>query len=392
MPNKLSTPSINVLGSETARGVILQLLYLEAEISRAHLSRVTGFSKQTVSTVMANLEANRLVEAVGSTHGQIGRRAITYQLNPTACFAVGIDLGGTNLRAGLIDFSGRVRAEISISSPQSDLNELIKSVKATLEKFYQESGIPESGISQVVIGVPGVVHPRTGVVSSSPNLPYLNGVALQTIFSDEINQPVLVDNDVNIASLGEREAIEIDDFVFLALGTGVGMALVLDGYLRRGFNGNAGEISDLPLVTEINTSGEFVNFQDLVSGRALESAYLSQTAMQKGVIEIFELAKSGDSAAIKLIDDFIFNLAVGIKAISTIIDPAEIVLGGGIGARADVRKMTNDQLVNLMPNPPTIRTSALGTRAGLVGAMSLALSELRKRTVIGMQPGMTPPS
>jgi predicted NBD/HSP70 family sugar kinase len=389
MSNKLATTAIAAFGSETARGVILQLLYLEPEISRAYLSRSSGFSKQTVSTVMANLGAERLVEVVGSTHGHIGRRAITYQLTPNACFGVGIDLGGTNLRAGLIDFAGKVRAEISISSPQSDLRELIKSVKTTIKKLCKESSILESGISQVVIGVPGVVHPGTGVITNSPNLPYLNGIALQTTLSDEINQPVLVYNDVNIASLGERETIDTDDFVFLALGTGVGMGVVLNGELRRGFNGNAGEIGDLPLIIKIGTSGESVRFEDLVSGRAIESTYLTQTGIQKSMIEIIELAKSGESATTKLFNDFAFNLAVGIKAISTILDPAEFILGGGIGAREDVRKMATDELATLMTNPPTIRTSVLGTRAGLVGATSMALGEMRTRAVIGIRTGTT---
>ena len=273
MPNKLPTSAILLPGSETARGAILQLLYSEKEISRAYLSRTTGFSKQTVSTVIANLAADRLVEIVGSTHGQIGRRAITYQITPNACFGIGIDLGGTNLRAGLIDFAGVSRAEISILSPNSDLNALIKIVKSTLKKFCKEIGILESGISQVVIGVPGVVHPGTGVITNSPNLPYLHGIALQTFLAAEINHPVLVYNDVNIASLGERETINTNDFVFLALGTGVGMGVVLNGELRSGFNGHAGEIGDLPLVSKIDSRGEIVRFDDLVSGRARDSGY-----------------------------------------------------------------------------------------------------------------------
>ena len=128
----------------------------------------------------------------------------------------------------------------------------------------------------------------------------------------------------------------------------------------------------------------------MVNGRALESSYHSQRGTYKSTIEILDLAKFGDRVAIKLINEFIFNLAVGIKAITTILDPAEFVLGGGIGAREDVRKMATDQLANLMIDPPILRTSALGTRAGLVGAMSLALSEIRTRAVTGMQSGATP--
>ena len=100
------------------------------------------------------------------------------------------------------------------------------------------------------------------------------------------------------------------------------------------------------------------------------------------MLEIFELAEKGDSTAKTLIADLTRNLAIGIKSICAILDPGEIVLGGGIGARADVCQRVKENLEVIFDHPPLIRVSALGPRAGLVGAMSLALSQMRGRALL----------
>jgi predicted transcriptional regulator len=109
MTNKVGlAPRISSLGADSSRGAVLQLLFSNSDVSRAHISRVSGLSKQTISSVMAELKSAHLVEQTGNTEGGVGRRAQTYRLSPYAGFAVGIDLGGTNFRSGLVDFSGNV--------------------------------------------------------------------------------------------------------------------------------------------------------------------------------------------------------------------------------------------------------------------------------------------
>ena len=339
MTNKLGLAQrLNYQGSDSSRGAVLQLLFSNKDLSRAHISRVSGLSKQTISSVMADLENAHLVEETGITEGGIGRRAQTYRLSPRAGFAVGIDLGGTNFRSGLVDFSGNVLGEF---------------------------------------GIPGAVNPATGVISNATNLEYLDNLVLSYLIQARFNVSTLVENDVNVAALGELEKSKTEDFGFIAIGTGVGMGLILDGELRRGFNGGAGEIGYLPLGENVSQLSKEGHFEELIGGHAVESKYLKQVKSKKTLIEIFESAAKGDSISEKIVDELGSNIALGIRAICSVLDLGEIILGGGIGSREDLYAKIVEELRKTMQNPPSVKISTLGARAGLVGAMSYALSEMR---------------
>ncbi len=378
MTNKLGLAQrLNYQGSDSSRGAVLQLLFSNKDLSRAHISRVSGLSKQTISSVMADLENAHLVEETGITEGGIGRRAQTYRLSPRAGFAVGIDLGGTNFRSGLVDFSGNVLGELSIETPHSSVDELLQIMSKTISQLFKNANVPVSELAQIVIGIPGAVNPATGVISNAPNLEYLDNLVLSNLIQARFNVSTLVENDVNVAALGELEKSKTEDFGFIAIGTGVGMGLILDGELRRGFNGGAGEIGYLPLGENVNQLSKEGHFEELIGGHAVESKYLKQVKSKKTLIEIFESAAKGDSISEKIVDELGSNIALGIRAICSVLDLGEIILGGGIGSREDLYVKIVEELRKTMQNPPSVNISTLGARAGLVGAMSYALSEMR---------------
>jgi len=365
-----------------SRGAILQLLFSNHEVSRAHMSRVSGLSKQTVSTVIADLESLHLVEAVGVTEGGIGRRALTYRLSPKAGYSVGIDLGGTNFRAGVVDFSGEVLSELTLVTPHASVDELLEIMVSAIDQLTLKHGMPKSQLSQIVIGIPGAVNPITGVISSAPNVAYLNGLNLGRLISKKLKVSVLIENDVNIAALGELEQSTSNDFGFLAIGTGVGMGLILDGELRRGFSGGAGEVGYLPLGHKALEPSVEGHFEKMVGGFAGEIKYHELSGSKVSLEEIFDLSNHGDQIAKKIIEDLAIYIALGIKTVCSILDLEEIVLGGGIGSRPDLEKQILCNLQRLMPTPPKVRISNLGSRAGLIGAMSCALSEMRSRVLV----------
>ena len=378
MTNKLGLAQrLNYQGSDSSRGAVLQLLFSNKDLSRAHISRVSGLSKQTISSVIADLENAHLVEETGITEGGIGRRAQTYRLSPRAGFAVGIDLGGTNFRSGLVDFSGNVLGELSIETPHSSVDELLQIMSKTISQLFKNANVPVSELAQIVIGIPGAVNPATGVISNAPNLEYLDNLVLRNLIQARFNVSTLVENDVNVAALGELEKSKTEDFGFIAIGTGVGMGLILDGELRRGFNGGAGEIGYLPLGENVNQLSKEGHFEELIGGHAVESKYLKQVKSKKTLIEIFESAAKGDSISEKIVDELGSNIALGIRAICSVLDLGEIILGGGIGSREDLYAKIVEELRKTMQNPPSVIISTLGARAGLVGAMSYALSEMR---------------
>lgn len=326
---------------------------------------------------MADLENAHLVEETGVTEGGVGRRAQTYRLSPRAGFAVGIDLGGTNFRSGLVDFSGNVLAELSIESPHSSVEELLEIMSKTFSQLFEKAKVPISQFAQIVIGIPGAVNPATGVISNAPNLEYLDNLILRNLIQTKFDVPTLVENDVNIAALGELEKSKTEDFGFIAIGTGVGMGLILDGELRRGFNGGAGEIGYLPLGENLDQPSKEGHFEELIGGHAVEQKYEKQVKNKKTLIEIFESASNGDPIAEKIVNQLGINIALGIQAICSVLDLGEIILGGGIGSREDLYVKIVNELEKIMHNPPNVRISTLGARAGLVGAMSYALSEMR---------------
>jgi predicted NBD/HSP70 family sugar kinase len=378
MTNKLGLAQrLSHQGSDSSRGAVLQLLFSNKDLSRAHISRVSGLSKQTISSVMADLENAHLVEETGITEGGIGRRAQTYRLSPRAGFAVGIDLGGTNFRSGLVDFSGNVLGELSVETPHSSVDELLQIMSKTITQLFKNANVPVSELAQIVIGIPGAVNPATGVISNAPNLEYLDNLVLSNLIQAKFDVPTLVENDVNVAALGELEKSKTEDFGFIAIGTGVGMGLILDGELRRGFNGGAGEIGYLPLGENVNQLSKEGHFEELIGGHAVESKYLKQVKSKKTLIEIFESASKGDLISKKIVDELGSNIALGIRAICSVLDLGEIILGGGIGSREDLYSKIVEELQRTMQNPPSVKISTLGARAGLVGAMSYALSEMR---------------
>ena len=378
MTNKLGlAPRLNYQGADSSRGAVLQLLFSHKDLSRAHISRVSGLSKQTISSVIVDLENAHLVEETGVTEGGVGRRAQTYRLSPQAGFAVGIDLGGTNFRSGLVDFSGNVLAELSIESPHSSVDELLEIMSKTISQLFEKAKVPMTQFAQIVIGIPGAVNPVTGVISNAPNLEYLENLILRNLIQTQFHVSTLVENDVNIAALGELEKSKTKDFGFIAIGTGVGMGLILDGELRRGFNGSAGEIGYLSLGENLDQPSKEGHFEELIGGHAVEQKYEKRVKNKKTLIEIFESASNGNSIAEKIVDQLGSNIALGIQTICSILDLGEIILGGGIGSREDLHVKIVNELEKIMHNPPNVLISTLGARAGLVGAMSYALSEMR---------------
>jgi predicted NBD/HSP70 family sugar kinase len=326
---------------------------------------------------MADLESAHLVEETGITEGGIGRRAQTYRLSPRAGFAIGIDLGGTNFRSGLVDFSGNVLAELSIETPHSSVDELLEIMSKTISQLFEKANVSVNELAQIVIGIPGAVNPITGMISNSPNLEYLNNLILSNLIQAKFNVSTLVENDVNVAALGELENSKTEDFGFIAIGTGVGMGLILEGELRRGFNGGAGEIGYLPLGVNVDELSKEGHFEKLVGGFAVEQKYEKQVMNKKTLIEIFDSASKGDVIAEKIVNELGDNIALGIRAICSVLDLGEIILGGGIGSREDLYTKIVEKLNKSMKKPPNVKISTLGARAGLIGAMSYALSEMR---------------
>ena len=172
-------------------------------------------------------------------------------------YAIGIDLGGTNLRAAAIDKSGKLLDKISGATKYEEGREAVLSdIVAAISKLRETHGA--AGLSGIGVGVPGFIRMKEGLITNSNNLPYLENVPVRDVLSAKLQTRVILENDANAAALGEQwvgAGRGVDDLVLLTLGTGVGGGIISGGRILRGYVGMAGEIGHISVVPNGNPCG-----------------------------------------------------------------------------------------------------------------------------------------
>ncbi|QOC92156.1 ROK family protein [Micromonospora craniellae] len=298
----------------------------------------------------------------------------------------GVDLGGTKLRAALADLTGHIVAEdVLATDPRGGLA-VAAQIDTLLRDLAVRGGIDWSQVHASAVGLPGAPHPQTGAVDLSPNVSELGALDVRAELTRLLGHPVLLDNDVNVAAVGEwwlGSGRTHRDFVFVAIGTGVGMGIVLDGELVRGARGAAGEISYLPLGTDPFDPANQVRgaLEEAVAGAALAARYRAASGRQASVPDVFDRAAAGDAGARSAIDEEARFIALAVVAVTAVLDPEAVVLGGGIGSRTELVEPVRRWVAALSAHTPVIKTSQLGDRAGLLGAVAIA------RQAAGAYPG-----
>lgn len=354
-------------------------------ISRAGISRATGLSKQTTSEIVRLLEETGWVEESGVTKGKVGRAAILYQVVPGAAYIIGVDLGGTKLRAALADMTGHLVVEEGVDTDRRGGLHVTAQIKALCARLIRRAGAHRDRVHLAVVGMPGVVNPTTGFVEFAPNIPGFDRIRVRETLSSEMGVEVHVENDVNLAVLGERwrgAGQGVDDLVFIALGTGLGQGIVLGGKLLHGATNAAGEIGYLPLICDPFTEQARTvgAFESAVGSRAILQMYEQKGKTCESVRALFERAGSGDTSAIQVLDELASRLALGVAATCALIDPAKVIFGGSVGGRADLVERIRHRLPDCMRKPPPVEASGLDSRAGVVGALARGLEELHEHT------------
>ena len=229
---------------------LLEYLRGHGPTSRAQLARATGLSKPTVSQALAGLEDARLVRAVGqSISSKGGRVAILYEPNPDAGYVVGVDVGRGWVRAAIANLAGRIIARNDKPNDAQSASALVALISHLARDVVAQAGMSWSQVVHAVIGTPGVFDEQSKRVLFSSNLPEWGRHGLVTELQVAFGLSLSVENDANLAALGERSygwGSSASTFVYIWIGTGVGMGIVINGALYRGARGAAGEIGFLP--------------------------------------------------------------------------------------------------------------------------------------------------
>lgn len=372
---------------------ILELLRDRGPLSRADIARQLGLNPASVTRIVDELRAKGLVlERIPKDPPRrgVGRPPSAIAFNAQARLVAGVDLGGTFARTALLDLGGSfLRRASARSEPGPNgfvaLRQLLEELLASADPRGPQPGA-------IVIGVPGVVRPAQGMVVSAPALGWRH-FPLKRRLEAHFGLPVIVENDVNLHALGEQWKGAGQGSAHLAcvfVGTGIGAGIIVNGELYRGATCCAGEIGYF--VPDVAYLGQafrgFGCLEQLAAGFGLarrgrqavlcgDGAGIRARAGSPENLEAMHVlgaARDGDPTARRLVEEAERFLALALVNLTCVLNPEVIVLGGGI-VEAGVLDLARIEawVGQAVPVPPRIVVSALGSDAGLLGAVALAL-------------------
>jgi glucokinase len=309
---------------------------------------------------------------------------------------IGCDLGGTNLRAGVVDIqTGLITNLTSIPTQAREGHDaVVARIVKLIEDVIQESGIPKTKFDGIGIGVPGVLNPTDGMVLFLPNLhDGWKNVPLSDMVGSSIGLPVYLINDVRAITLGEWKygaGMGANSMVCFAIGTGIGGGVVVNNRLVMGFNGTAGELGHMMIepdgpqcgcgnhgCLEAYASGPAIaamGIKAVIQGRTTRIGEMVGYDVNKITPQVIaEAAHKGDPIA-KDIYEYVGKL-IGVAAanISVAIGPERIVIGGGVSSAGDllldpIRRAIQDRIYVMPKERITVEAAKLGDQAGILGS------------------------
>ena len=306
-------------------------------------------------------------------------------------FGVAVDMGASHIRFVLANEEAEVLGEIrdrvlSQNGPQGILHQIRDGIERLLAPLPNREGF-----RGIAIGVPSAVQPKSGQIIDANNVPGWREVDLGQDLEAYFAAPVYLDNDANMAAIGEHwrgTAKDLDNFVFVAVGTGLGSGLFMNGRICRGRLGAAGEIFRMNLdwsrwEEDFPDTGYFERYVSgmglAMEGRAVlaggNGTRATSLADERDARFVFEAMERGDAQAERLADRCFTILGVGVANLISVLDPELIVFNGGLVRGAPEKMLaTVDRVVRkIHPNPPPIKMSSLGDRAQIWGALCTLL-------------------
>ncbi|WP_223268512.1 ROK family transcriptional regulator [Streptosporangium nondiastaticum] len=368
----------------------LDLLITHGPLTRTRLGELTGLSKPTASQLLTRLEAAGLVRRTGSVTGRPGPSAQLYEIDPGIAHVAALAVDPEGITAQVADIAGTVTGEHRVRPEEG--RGTAELVALAVDGALAAAGLDRTALHHTVIGTPGALDPRTGVLRYAPHLPGWQSRTLRGEITAALGTPVVIENDVNLAAVAEQHAGAAQgcgDYVLVWADEGVGAAVVLGGRLLRGATGGAGEIGYMPLPgAPLARGGDDATagpdggggFQMLVSSSAVvalaRSHGIAAGTAPEALARAAELPGAGDDVFAELGR----RLAVGLASVVAVVDPALVVLSGAVcragGER--LRAMTEAELTGLALPRPELRLSAVEGRPILTGALRTALAAARE--------------
>jgi len=304
-----------------------------------------------------------------------------------AGFVVGADIGGSNVRVAAADLFGEPICDLRRATAKDSGRAVGVQILEMVTEVIDRAGAGHGRPLSLAISSPGIVDQASGRVTSlAYNVAPEGGFDPLEVIRDRFDLPVLVENNVNLAAVGEKWfglARGVSTMVFIAIGAGIGMGIIIEDELVRGAHGAAGEIGYLPLVGDPFNPRHRLHggLEDEIGAAGIVSAYNERRDTEDPELasahDVFESAEAGNPAARAVVDHVAARLGTAIAVVSAILDPDLVVLGGGIGSSPLLLRPARGSAAALVPITARIETSRLGERAALQGAIAVALHTAR---------------
>ncbi|GAB4084741.1 ROK family protein [Myceligenerans cantabricum] len=365
---------------------MFQLFRNGAPRTRASLVAETGQSRSTVAARIDALRSVGLLAPAGEASSTGGRPPSTFAFDPGARLALGVDLGATHARIAVTDLAAEPVTQIDEPLAIADgPDRVLAWVAETGQKLVSQAGRRMEEIAGVGIGLPGPVDHSTGRPVNPPIMPGWGGADVPAELYARLGAPVMVDNDVNIMALGEHRTMapDVGDLLFVKVATGIGAGVIMDGHLRRGAQGAAGDLGHVtvPGAGDIPCRcGNSGCLEAVAGGGAIVARLREDGATVETTQDIVDLVRTGDVAAGQAVRQAGRDIGSVLAASVSLLNPARIVVGGilaGAGEHlmAGIREVVYQRSLPLATRDLRITPSEAGAQAGVVGAATLVIEQ-----------------
>ena len=405
---------------EVNAAAVVRRLRTEPNMSVSALAKAVGLSRQAVTRSLNALAAEGLVEfgSLDRDSTRAGRPAQLVRFRAEAGHVLGLSIGPQDLRVAVADLAGTVIAGevVQLASGLDDM-EAVEALLSAIERTLESAGVTTGDVWFASAGTPGIVDPATGVVKLIPSMPGLAGDVLARRLKESLGCPVYVDNDVKLATQGERwrgaERRE-DSLVMVHWGERVGAGIVLNGELYRGASNDAGDVGFLDVFASGTDTGPAPSgsaasrrphglgpFEERVGGAEIvrlaataaerngDGAFRARldAAGERAFDTVLDAVVEGAPAALEALDVVAGRFAKGIAAIRVLLDPRLVIIGGPLARCGEtlltaVRRHLSDQPLG----QPVLEVSTLRDDAVVHGSLRHSLDEI-ERTAFGLRSG-----
>jgi predicted NBD/HSP70 family sugar kinase len=370
------------------RTLVLNLVRVHEQISRAELARRSGLSASTVTGITAGLMRDGFLVEVDARLPErgtvkLGRPATGLRVNPSAGHVGGVKLAAESITAVLVDLAGEPLVFHSQPHLAKGAAETAAAVGDALAAVSARADLPNDRLLGIGVGLPGIVDPNTGEVHASP-LRELNGLDIAELLAGKVRVPVHVDNDVNTLTIAEHlfgAGRGARHLVVVSIGRGIGMGLVLNGVLYRGKGGGAGELGHV--VVDPNGRACWCGRRGCLETVAAEPALVAETRRRTGRLvqpEDLDTAARADERLAELLEEAGQAVGRAVRNVLSTLDPERVVISGE-GVRLGERYLGAMRRAILEggvegEGRPDIVHEPWGDEAWARGAASLVLGEL----------------